>query len=347
MGLRRPIALALAFLAVAAAAGLLGPHRPGGGGGSLALPLHRGDVVEYNVTFTVYVDGSLNGTRSGVARLTVDSLDPPLVAVNSSEARGGRVEVPYGVLALPASVAGAPRVRAPVAVGYTWLCMEFSLAGLTEGPLGRAVVYEGSLDLANLTVRARLEVDEATGVVVGFKANVTVSRWGGGSVTLALDQELVDYKPSGGAELRGDLPEGFVCGNGFSSDLRLTLEGLYVVEGSSVSPAGLGDLEAARAGGLTLAVLDKRDPASWDAWGYILRAARESGARVYVLVVDPASRLVTPDAAYVAFNIVQPVLNRLENPRLPLLMRLGPGGVESVESGPVTYGDVEAFIAGG
>ncbi len=348
--MQRVKVLLAAFLLVAIAGGswlLLGPRAPQGEASVYRFGVHAGDELAYNMTVRVYVDGSLNRTQSDVARVRVVSFSPPLVELNFSDSAGGPAGVPYGVIALPLDEVGLDSVSVPVAVGYTWVCLDLRRAGYTEGPLGRSIVYDGSLAAPNLTLTARVTVDESTGIVVDFSVNVSVAKWSGGSITVSLSQVLSDYKLSGGEPVEAPAPGGFVCRNGFSNDLRFTLEGLYLVEGGSARPLCLDDFEGAAASGTVLAVLDKRDPASSILWESLINATKEAGARVYVLVYDSSSRLLTPDMVYVVSNIVQPALNRLDNPRLPLLLRLGPGGVEAVESGSLSYGDVLAFIRGG
>ncbi len=326
---------------------LLGHRAPESGGPVYEFGVHAGDELAYNMTVKIYVDGSLNSTQTDVARVKVVSFSPPLVELNFSDAQGEPTRVPYGVIAFPLDDVGKDKVSAPVAVGYTWVCLDLRRTGYAEGPLGRSVVYEGSLSAPNLTLTAQVAVDEDTGIVTGFSVNVSVAKWSGGSISVSLSQVLVEYKPSQGEALRAPAPEGFACRNGFSSDLRFTLEGLYVVDEGSARPVGLGDFEGAVSSGMVLAVLDKRDAASLSLWESLLNATKEAGAQVYVLVYDSSSRLLTPDMVYVISNIVQPALNQLDNPRLPLLLRLSSSGVEAVESGPLSYNDVLSFIRGG
>lgn len=342
--------LVAAFLLAAVAGGswlLLGHRAPENGELPYELGVHAGDELAYNMTVKIYVDDSLNRTQSDVARVRVVSFSPPLVELNFSDTQGGPARVPYGVIAFPLSDVGRDRIGAPVAVGYTWVCLDLRMTGYNEGPIGRSIVYEGSLNAPNLTLTAQVAVDEATGVVVAFSVNVSVAKWSGGTITVSLSQVLVEYKPSQGEVLEAPLPEDFVCRNGFSSDLRFTLEGLYAVEGGLAKPVGLGDFEGAALSGVVLAVLDKRDAASLSLWESLLNATKEVSTRIYVLVYDSSSRLLTPDMVYVISNIVQPALNQLDNPRLPLLLRLGPNSVEAVESGLLSYDDVLSFIRGG
>lgn len=342
--------LAVIVIVLAAAVGaswfLLNNKSHGATAPVYRLAVHVGDELSYNMTVKVYIDGSLNKTASDVVRVRVASFEPPLIELNFTDSGGRPARVPYGVIAIPLSHAGMESISVPVAAGYTWTCLTLQMTGYSEGPLGRTVVYRGSIVEPNLTLTAVMAADRGTGVVVEFRVNMTVSTWGGGRVTALLLQELTEYKPFHGGELEARAPEGFTCGNGFSRDLRFTIEGLYRVEGGAARPVGLGEIQEA-SGGAVLAVVNKRDPASMSLWESLLNASRKPGVRVYVLVYDSSSRLFTPDMAYVTANIVKPVLNSMENPRLPLLIRLGSGGVEGVEAGPLTYEEVQSFLGGG
>jgi hypothetical protein len=198
--------------------------------------LKNGTVLHYLWKIS-YINNTLKKPKvtNMTVILRVTGTKGPWVEANMSVSNESQsVSYPYGSVLLPLNYLGKDMVEVPLYTGLGRACVSLSLVGLKSVDGKEAYEYKGEVDQLGYSIKLRLYYDKETGIMLLMVSNITVFPFANTYVKGNLTLKLTSVDEGKGESLEIMIPKSFICGNGFSSDLRLTATGLYEISGGLV-----------------------------------------------------------------------------------------------------------------
>lgn len=268
------------------------------------ITLTVGSTLTYNNS---YMTSEGNVAQTTIYTVSVAQVQWPLILgtynIHGQNATGP-ARMAVGNMLLPLELLGEKEVSVPLIIPAvnSGLCANLTLQGTrevdVEGKMMEAYIYAMNVSSGRFTISATLAYNKSNGILVD--ANYTIY---GDNETLFSNRQYV-VNATLGSRMRTLTPKDWLCTQPYSSDLRFTLEGSYVLQDGVLKPVSLNEVRNSSLDTAIVGVVVKDGQnTTMEFWKNLLLASKQCPmAKTYLIIAGPLS---DPTANALAGNILE------------------------------------------